>query len=69
MNDAVAPAPLTFSVTTADYMLRYVMHHYLKTLCSEAALAQREDGAVAPALRDGLPIEKVKHFNAWCEIS
>jgi hypothetical protein len=41
------------------------MHHYLKTLCSEEALAKREDDATASALRDGLPIEKIEHFRQW----
>jgi hypothetical protein len=65
MNDAVAPDQLTFAAFTAEYTLRYVMHHYLKTLCSEEALAKREDDATASALRDGLPIEKIEHFRQW----
>jgi hypothetical protein len=65
MNDAVASDQLTFAVFTAEYMLRYLMHHYLKTLCSEDALAKREDDATAGALRDGLSIERAGHFRQW----
>ena len=64
MNDAVAPDQLTFAAFTAEYMLRYVMHYYLKTLCSEDALAKREDDATASGLRDGT-IENVEHFRQW----
>jgi hypothetical protein len=42
MNDAVAPAPLTFSVFTAEYVLRYVMRGYLKTQCTDEVLASRQ---------------------------
>jgi hypothetical protein len=64
-HDAVVPDQLTFAVFTAEHMLRYVMHHYLKTLCSEEALARREDDVTASALGNGLPIEKVEHFREW----
>lgn len=64
MNDAVAPGQLTFAAFTAEFTFRYVMHHYLKTLCSEDALAKREDDATASALRDGT-IENVEHFRQW----
>ena len=65
MNDAVAPAQMTFSVTTADYMLRYVFHHYLRVMCSEEALAKREHAAAERMLREGLPLDKVEHFKEW----
>ena len=61
MNNAVAPQ-ITFSVTTADYMLRYVFHHYLKVMCSEEALAKREDAPAERMLRERLPLDKVEHF-------
>lgn len=59
MNDAMAPAPLTFSVFTAEYVLRYVMHHYLKTQCTDEVLASRQRTTELELERGGMPQEDI----------
>jgi hypothetical protein len=41
MNVALAQKDMTFGAYTAEFMLRYVMQLYLKTLCTEEALEDR----------------------------
>jgi hypothetical protein len=59
MNDAVAPAPSTFSLFTADYVLRHVMYHYLKTQCTDEALASRQRTKELELERAGMPQEAI----------
>lgn len=59
MNDVVAPPPLTFSVFPADYVLRYVMYHYLKMQCTDEALASRQRTKELELERAGMPQETI----------
>jgi hypothetical protein len=65
MNKAVSSEKRSFSVFTAEFTLRYVMHHYLKSLCSEEALVARENKAVVGAARDGMADHQLPLFRQW----
>ena len=68
MNKAVSSEKRTFSIFTAEFTLRYVMHHYLKLLCSEEALLSRENKAVSKAARDGMAEHQLAQFRKWFRI-
>jgi hypothetical protein len=59
MNTAVSPSGMTFAVSTAEFMLRYVMHHYLRTEGTEAALDRRQDRLEAHLRAGGMPEQAI----------
>jgi hypothetical protein len=63
--NAVGPAPRTFDVFTAKFSFRYVMHRYLKTMCTDQVLSEREDQAVRKAEENGFSGAQLEHFRAW----
>ena len=65
MNKAVSSEKRTFSVFTAEFTFQYVMHKYLKLLCSEEALDSRENEAVSKAARNGMAEHQLAHFRKW----
>ncbi|OFV90720.1 MAG: hypothetical protein A3H28_11430 [Acidobacteria bacterium RIFCSPLOWO2_02_FULL_61_28] len=65
MNEAVSLTQRTFSLYHAAWLLRLVMHHYLKTLCSEEALVEREGNVIAILQQKGLigaALENARNF-------
>lgn len=53
MNAAVDPNAQTFGVFTADNTFRLIMREYFRTLCTDEALALREQRLVEMIERDG----------------
>ena len=65
MNEAVSLTLRTFSLYHAAWLLRRVMHHYLKTVCSEEVLVEREGNVITNLRQKGLEgaaLENARNF-------
>lgn len=60
MNRVTDPNKSTFSVFTADFNFRFIVHRYLAQLCSDRAVAERIARIEGEAVAQGIPVAVIE---------